>query len=952
MGTSWRWMVALAGLLLARDVLAAPPLRRWQTIQTACCDLTYHDGLDEEARHFARAAQESHESVVKLLGYAPEDRTQFILTDDTDFSNGSATPVPYNVIRVFARPPAAFSDLADYDDWARALVVHEYTHIVHTDYIRGVPWVLNAIFGKWWPPNILQPRWFIEGLAVFVETRLTTSGRAQSGLFDMYLRTAALNGRLWELDVLSSGGRAFPSGNGAYLYGGHFLTWLANRYGDHVWADISRSYGAHAFPYAMDHAAEKSFGGKSYRELYQEWRLELTADALALQARVEKEGRTPERRLTSIGQSVLYPRRLHNGDVVFYAGPMDDSPGLYVARARAGKTPDVFRVTEVQNVQGLSPTPDGTGVVFAQPEVYSNNYSYLDLFRADLRTGEVTRITAGARVRDPDVHPDGRAAIAVENQAGRSRLVLVDLSTGVTRGVFSFPDGSEIHSPRFNARGDAVVFTAWRPGGFRDVFMLRPGDQEATRLTSDRDMDMHPCFSPDGKAVYFSSDRGGVYNIYRHDLEWGQTRQVTNVVTGAFMPLPLEQDQTLLYVGFNEDAFDLYAAPLVVDALPVARAPDERPPAKPLPEVAISKPEPYSPFFSALPRVWRPVLQFNSLFGITVGAAVSGEDLTGYHAYQADVRVTLPRGDYVWSLGYQYNGLPFPLLLSATGYASRLALAALGDGVRGNYVEDVVRGEVATQLPLGRWRQYHSVTMGYGWEFRLSRTRANLRPDGLLPNLPRSGPTGYLSFSYLYSNVRAFRDSVSVERGRRIRAGVRVGHPYLISRHEIFEATAEYREYMEVPLMPRHVWFLSVQGGVARGDVTRRRSFFLGGLPPVASFFAGSGFLRGYPLGALIADGYLLMNAEWRFPLLEMQQGFGLVPVFVDRLRGVVFFDQGVVFRDFPRGGQLKRGVGAELLLDTTMFFVVPLTLRAGLARGLDPGGLEMQWYMALGADS
>ncbi|MBI5494537.1 MAG: hypothetical protein HY904_05875 [Deltaproteobacteria bacterium] len=948
--TRWRWWL-VAGLLalVAGQAAAAPPLRRWYTLRTACCDLTYHDGLEGDAPRWARAIQESHEAVTRFLGYAPGERTQFLLTDDTDSSNGSATPVPYNQVRLFARAPGSMSDLSDHDDWARALVVHEYTHIVHTDLIRGVPSLFNWVFGKTWPPNMLQPRWFIEGLAVFVETRMTTGGRARSSLFDMYLRTAALDGRLWDLDVLSSGGRAFPGGNGAYLYGGHFLTWIADHYGADVLRKVSHRYGGQALPYALSTALEEHTQGRGYRELYDAWRLDLTREALAVQARVEGEGRTPERRLTGLGQSVFYPRRLRDGALVFYGAPPDNSAGLYVARPRRGQAPEVVRLTEVQSVQGLSPTPDGRAVVFAQPELYATTYSYADLFRADLATGDVTRITAGARVRDPDVHPDGRTAIAVENRTGRSRLVLVDLATGAVRPVFGFPEVAEIHSPRFNARGDAVVFTAWRPGGFRDVYLLHPGAAEPRALTHDRAMDLHPAFNAAGDAVYFSSDRTGVYDIYRHDLRTGAQTRATRVVTGAFMPLPLEEEHALIYVGFGADAYDLAATPLFPAQLPPADPPPTRPAAAPLPAVATWGPEPYTPWETLWPRYWRPVIRVDSLFGLTLGATVSGEDLVGYHAYEADARVAIPSGDYAWSLAYRWTRLPLPVLLSASGALARTPSSALGNFVRGQLVEDVVRAEAGVSLPLFRYRVAHDVSVAYGMALRHRRTEPVLRPDGPAPRLPEQGPGGYLSLGYAYASTRAFRDSVSAERGRRVAVRARVGHPLLINREETLELDAEYREYLEVPLLARHVWHLAVFGGVARGAPWARRAYFLGG-PPSFAFpaFAGA-WLRGYPQYVLVGDGYLLVTAEWRFPLLELQQGFWTVPLFLDRVRGLVFLDQGLVFHDLPRLSQLRRGVGAELLLDVDAFYVVPVTLRLGVARGLDAGGVDLQAYGALG---
>ncbi|MEW5854693.1 MAG: hypothetical protein AB2A00_38310 [Myxococcota bacterium] len=945
-------------LLVGGTAHAAPPLRSWSTIKTSCCDITYHDGLDEEARHFARAAQEAHEAACEFLAYSPDERTQILLTDDTDFSNGSATPLPYNQIRAYARPPGSFSDLGDYDDWARGLILHEYIHIAHTDQIRGIPRAINWAFGKIYPPNMLQPRWFIEGLATFGETYMTTGGRAQSSIFEMYLRTAALSGQLWPMDILSSGGRPFPGGNGAYLYGGHFLGWIAEKKGAGVFGDIAKRYGGTVVPYALDWAAGPSLG-EDYVILYDQWRYQLTEDAEALVRRVEEAGRSVERRLTGIGQSVLFPRLLPDGKVAFYAAPTDDSPGLYVMKPRAGAVPTLTRIAEVQNIQGLSPTPDGKAIIFSQPEVYGNEYVFLDLWRAELGTGELRRITAGARLRDPDVHPDGKLAMAVENRVGNSRLVLVDLSTGAVRGLFSFGDGSEIHSPRFSPRGDAVVFTAWRPGGFRDVYLLRAGQPVPERLTADRAMDLHPAFSADGKSVYFSADRDGVFNIHRIPLDGTTVERATNVVTGAFMPLPLEEEGALLYVGFGPEAFDLYATALNPVALPPAPPAEPRLPAKALPHVAISEPTPYLPFESMQPFTWEPMLRGSTLSAFNVGAVVSGQDLVGYHAYSLEARAILPLWDYAWAASYAFTGFPITLATSAAGYVARPSRSLTSEGAFLRFPEDVLRGELSAALPLSRWRWGHLFTVGYSLEMRRVRGGPILRPDGPEPLLQLSRPISAVAFTWSHNNVRSFRDSVSTERGRRMFARVRVSHPLMLSGYTLYEFNADYREYIPVPGLPRHVWFLGLSGGVARGDITRRRVAFVGGIPERNIFLdvltqtrIGAGFLRGYPFAYEFGDGFVLANLEWRFPILQVQQGFHMVPFFVDRLRGLVFYDQGLVFNDFPKGANIKRGVGAELLVDTQIFYVLPLDLRFGMARGLDRGGLDLQLYFALGADS
>src|SRR5262249_5946829 len=150
----------------------------------------------------------------------------------TDSSNGFATVLPLNHIGLFATAPDALSDLNDHDDWLYSLVAHEYTHILHLDTMGWIPRLYNRLAGKSWAPNNVQPRWFVEGLAVDEESERSAGGRNRNAIFDMYLRVAVLEGRELDLDAVSSGPLFWPHGNAAYVYGSHFMKYIADRFGD------------------------------------------------------------------------------------------------------------------------------------------------------------------------------------------------------------------------------------------------------------------------------------------------------------------------------------------------------------------------------------------------------------------------------------------------------------------------------------------------------------------------------------------------------------------------------------------------------------------------------------------------------------------------------------------------------------------------------------------------
>src|SRR5580765_8657681 len=161
--------LAVLLILAAFPALALDPRFAWETLETAHFQVHYHQGTYRYAQRVARAAELSHERLSPLLDHAPGERTHIVVQDDTDFANGNASPVLYNLIHAYAAPPDSRSTLADFDENVYELISHEYTHILHLDTVLGLPAVVNEVFGKIWITNGGQPIWFIEGMATFAE---------------------------------------------------------------------------------------------------------------------------------------------------------------------------------------------------------------------------------------------------------------------------------------------------------------------------------------------------------------------------------------------------------------------------------------------------------------------------------------------------------------------------------------------------------------------------------------------------------------------------------------------------------------------------------------------------------------------------------------------------------------------------------------------------------------
>ena len=157
-------------------------------------------------------AERAHLRLTHYLNWLPSGRIDITINDHTDDANGFASSVPQNYLFAYGAPPASLDELNDFDDFFNLLITHELTHVVHLDTILGPARYINILRGKLYAPNLSQPTWFVEGLAVLMESRQTSGGRVRSSFFDMELRVPFLEGKMLGLDAVSNGPLALPAG--------------------------------------------------------------------------------------------------------------------------------------------------------------------------------------------------------------------------------------------------------------------------------------------------------------------------------------------------------------------------------------------------------------------------------------------------------------------------------------------------------------------------------------------------------------------------------------------------------------------------------------------------------------------------------------------------------------------------------------------------------------------
>lgn len=69
---------------------------RFSTIETDHFSIHFHQGLEDLAQKAASIAEGAHDALIKEFQWKPREKTQIVLIDDSDFTNGFATVLPYN----------------------------------------------------------------------------------------------------------------------------------------------------------------------------------------------------------------------------------------------------------------------------------------------------------------------------------------------------------------------------------------------------------------------------------------------------------------------------------------------------------------------------------------------------------------------------------------------------------------------------------------------------------------------------------------------------------------------------------------------------------------------------------------------------------------------------------------------------------------------------------------
>jgi hypothetical protein len=507
----------------------------------------------------------------KHWDWQPSEDIAILLNDFDDEGNGGALTIPWNFVSLMVSPFSYDFDLVPTNERIQWLMCHELTHIAVNDKATaGDELWRKLFFGKVMPnsdnplsmiysylssPRWYSPRWFQEGIAIFMETWMSGGiGRTNGGYDEMVFRTMIMDSAYFYRVVgLETEGTSidFQVGVNSYLYGTRFISYITHKYGvDKLMQLYNRSDSSKKFYASQFH----NVYGISVDDCWEDW-IEFESDFQRNNLKAIREYPVTKPRyitdeaLGSASPAFFDPETSKLYAAINHPGDFARIASIDINTGKIEKIDDVLS-PKLRYVTQLTADIESDIIVMSK---WNNNWrgtqsiNYMTGEKRDLFDNDRTRLGQFT------INPVDKSLWAVQVLSGRTALVRAEPPYTEYMRIYSIPFGESFFSLDVSPDGKYLTGTMSDPTGRQqlvayDIKELLNGKTDHRVIYEFEDNSSADFrFSLDGKYMYGTSYYTGVSNVFRIEFETGEMSAVTNAEKGFFRPVDLGGDSLFVW---------------------------------------------------------------------------------------------------------------------------------------------------------------------------------------------------------------------------------------------------------------------------------------------------------------------------------------------------------------------------------------------------------------------
>ena len=510
----------------------------------------------------------------KLYDYHSEEKTTVLMYDLNDFGNAGTGTIPRNHIVLSIAPLNYEYETAPANERFNTTFNHELVHLVTLDQSTKSDEFFRTIFGGkvgessddpltigyafLTDPRRSTPRWWKEGIAVFLETWMAGGiGRAMGGYDEMVFRTMVREKKpIYDLLGLETEGTQtdFQVGANSYLYGTRFMNYLALKYGpESLIKWTSRHEGSYAY-FISDFSRIYHL---SLSDAWEQWiKFENKFQKKNL-AKLRLNPITPYHTLSYKPLGGLSRAFFDSANHKIYCAI--DYPGqlaqIVEVDTRTGKTDKLHDVKReaLYYVTSLAYDPGSQTLFYT-----TDNNDWRSLYSLDIKSGDTKLLLKEQRIGDLAFNIVDKSLWGIRHYNGQSTIVRIPYPYTEWNQIYSWPFGQDMYNIDLSHDGKIITGALAEINGqqllikMKTDSLLEGNYSYDTLFNFENSIPANFIFSNDDKYLYGTSYYSGVSNIYRYDFGKKDMDIMSNAETGFFRPIPVSKDSILAFMYTSE----------------------------------------------------------------------------------------------------------------------------------------------------------------------------------------------------------------------------------------------------------------------------------------------------------------------------------------------------------------------------------------------------------------